>query len=300
MASSALIFRLVFPRYDGGSYDGTVIAGKSERLSFYSGDNRLTGYLYTDREPSALVVIAAGFGDGASAHLGEVRRFLSCGYAVLCYDATGVGESEGDGTVGLSQPGLDLRAALDYIESDSALSQLPILLYGHSAGAYGALTCCNDYSRVKAAVAVCPFESPLQLMHDSAKQRVGFLADIEYPFLMLQNDLIFRAAADVSASSCLHDSDVPVLVLEGSRDRLIPKTQRISSYRDRIANPLVTYHIIDDEVRSGHGDLWLSRDAALYRRTCRAAGVDPDPLRASRTDDAFMDEVVDFYQNAVS
>ena len=134
MAGSIAVFRIIYPRHDEPSrftlcYED--IDSKTyprEELSFDSGGNRLTAYRYRCSDPVGLVVIAAGLGDGASAHLAEGMTFLDQGYDVFCYDATGVGESEGSGVIGLSQPGIDLRAAMDYIGADDSLSRLPVLL----------------------------------------------------------------------------------------------------------------------------------------------------------------------------
>ena len=182
MAVTVIFFHTAFPRSDtpsefAYSYSQMESDGYSyQRVSFPSGSNTLIGYCFAPDDPQALVVIAAGFGDGGSSHLPEMKEFVDSGYAVLCYDATGVGESEGSGKGGLSQPAMDLRAALRNTADDDRLSKLPILLYGHSAGGYAAATCL-DNDRVKAAVIISGFDHPVQLMRDSARSYVGILAD---------------------------------------------------------------------------------------------------------------------------
>ena len=83
-----------------------------------------------------------------------------------------------------------------------------------------------------------------------------------------------------------------------------------------ITNPNAECELIDDEYRSGHSYMWLSEDAAKYvaerqqelydlRDAC--GGELPqevlndfyretDAARATRTDDAFMREIMDFYR----
>ena len=68
-------------------------------------------------------------------------------------------------------------------------------LYGHSLGGY-AVAAALDEADVKAAVCLSGFNSPVQTMHGKAKEYVGVLADIEYPFLCLQNRFVFGDDAD--------------------------------------------------------------------------------------------------------
>lgn len=300
MISSVIIFQAIYPRYDEPNaftlrYEELDSAAyPREELSFRSGENRLNAYCYHCADPEGLVVIAAGMGDGASAHLSEMMEFVNGGFDVFCYDATGVGDSEGRGIVGLSQPGIDLRAALDYIGSDEDLNRLPVLLYAHSAGGYGAITCVGDYDRIKAAVVMCAFESPVELMLVSARERVGILADIEYPFMALENSFLFGEKADVSAAGCLKNCDIPVLILEGEEDEIIPVSLRLSSYQDEIKNPLVSFR----EISAGHTGLWLSDEAQAYREAY-ADEAQANLIKANETDEAFMREILAFYHDAI-
>ncbi len=62
---------------------------------------------------------------------------------MFSFDCTGSHESRGKGTTGLPQLALDLNAALSYMESDSALDGVPIMLYGHSWGGYAVAAVLN-------------------------------------------------------------------------------------------------------------------------------------------------------------
>ena len=300
MISSVIIFQAIYPRHDEPNaftlrYEELDSAAyPREEISFSSKENRLTAYCYHCADPKGLVVIAAGMGDGASAHLSEMMGFIDGGFDVFCYDATGVGESEGKGIVGLSQPGIDLRAALDYIGGDEELNRLPVLLYAHSAGGYGAITCVGDYDRIKAAVVMCAFESPVELMLVSARERVGILADIEYPFMALENSFLFGEMADIRASERLKNCRIPVMLIEGEDDDLIPEKLRLSSYRDVIDNPLVSFR----EVDTGHSGLWLSDEAEAYREA-HDGDSQPDLIKANETDSSFMREILTFYDDAI-
>lgn len=297
MVVTVIFFHTAFPRSDAPSefaysYSQMVEKGYPyQKLEFLSGKNTLTGYYFAPDDPAALVVIAAGFGDSGAAHLAEMKAFVDHGYGVLCYDATGVGKSEGSGKVGLSQPSLDLHAALRFIADNDRLSKLPILLYGHSAGGYAAATCL-DNERVKAAVIISGFDHPVQLMRESARSYVGFLADIEYPFLLFENQLLF--GSNQSASFCIANTSAPVAVFEGADDDRVPITQRLSQTADKM-DADISLTICDEAPRSGHSGIWLSKEALNYR-TEHAGDQAADPDRSNQLDPEFIDSVLSFYQ----
>lgn len=70
-------------------------------------------------------------------YLPECEYFCRAGYAVLAFDGSGVGVSDGI-LYGLPQHILDLKACLDYVNSSLELNRFPLLLYGHSWGGYAA------------------------------------------------------------------------------------------------------------------------------------------------------------------
>lgn len=300
MIVTVIVFHTVFPRSDDISefaYTYTQMEDLGypyQRVAFPSGENTLSGYVYAPDDPKALVVIASGFGDSGACHLAEMTAFVDSGYSVLCYDATGVGESEGSGKIGLTQPSRDLKAALSYIDEDKTLSELPILLYGHSAGGYAAASC-MDHEDVKAAVIICAFDDPVHLMRESARQYVGILADIEYPFLLLENRLLFGSGQ--SASACIEQASAPVAVYEGAEDERVPVSQRLSS-RLRTEDEAVSIRICDEANRSGHSGVWLSESALSYRSE-HTAGAVVDPKKANDLDPDFMSSVLTFYHKAL-
>ena len=110
-----------------------------ELVSFYSGKNRLRGYLYHNPSSLGLIVVVHGLGGGADSYLAQIQYFLDQGWSILAYDATGSYESEGNGVGGFPQGIMDLDAALQFASSRADLRDLPIL-HGHSWGGYAVLT----------------------------------------------------------------------------------------------------------------------------------------------------------------
>ena len=313
---SAVFFHFMFARRDSVpeyvtiSYSLIDTSRYSRRaVTFLSGENKLRGYLYGEQNKTGLIIIAPGINSDADAHLAETMRFVDSGYAVLAYDATGMFESEGDSRIGLQQSKRDLLAAIDFAAEDSATSGMPVLLYGHSLGAYAAAAALEQ-TDVEAAICLSGFDSPVGTMHGTAKGYVGFLADIEYPFLYLQNVIVFGSDADSRAVDGVNSGDTPVLICYGSGDKVIPYELSMFSHIGELNNPNARCELIEDEYRNGHSYMWLSSDAAQYvaelqdelddlSQACGGelpdsvleefySGVDAE--RATQTDDEFIAE----------
>ncbi len=303
MLFSAVMFRLLYARRDGiPAYSRTYaeLGGEApprETFTFRSGGNLLTGYRYPAEDPRGLILVINGIGAGADAHLGEIRRFLAEGWSVVTWDATGVGSSEGRGLIGLQQIRMDLLA---YLDTDAAKNEtLPVVLYGHSAGAYAAATALDSGYPIRAAVCVCGFDAPVSVMLHHARARVGPLADLQYPFLLLENVFLFGSDADDSAGESIGRSRTPVLLVESSSDDYVPHELALSESGAAAGNPNVYRLLVDAEWRNEHNTPWLSDDAAAYVGTLGPdEPVDKD--RAGALDEAYMDQILAFFAAAVT
>ncbi|MDD5923560.1 MAG: alpha/beta hydrolase [Clostridia bacterium] len=274
-AFSAVFFKVAFGRYDYDgisielSYDSTLSAYPREPIEFYSGKNKLCGYLYGEKNSVGLVLIAGGMRSTADSHLPEIMHFVDNGFCVLAYDGTGMNNSEGKGMVGLSQPKRDILSAIEYIECQPSLKNLPILIYGHSAGGYGAITA-TEHKNVTAVVSIGGFESPIDMMMCKANQYAGIFAKMGYPFLLVQNSITFGKDANVSATDIINSTSTPALIINGAYDAIVPFECSLASHSDEIINPNVTCVTLDNEYRSEHSSMWLSEEAVIYRNNLQS------------------------------
>ena len=61
-----------------------------ETVTFPSGDETLTGYIYgMDNAAKGLVVISHGLGEDSEGYIGETKYFVDNGFMVFAYDNTG-------------------------------------------------------------------------------------------------------------------------------------------------------------------------------------------------------------------
>ena len=95
--------------------------------------------------PAGGVLILHGAGSAKESHYDFARACLRFGFAALCFDARGHGESEGDLGAGV----------LDDLASMAALLPRPLALRGSSMGGYLAIVGAERV-RADAVVAICP------------------------------------------------------------------------------------------------------------------------------------------------
>ncbi len=324
MLASDIICNIVFARYDGVDVLSADYAYLDDplprtKVTFESGKNTLTGYLYEAEAPCGMILIAHGMHRNSDSHLSEIQYFLANHWSVFAFDGTGTGESTGDSMVGLEQMALDLEAAVDYVTGHEATASLPLMLYGHSMGGY-AVAVAAEHEAVKAVVSIAGFDSPMDIMMDRSREYVGGVATLGYPFLRLQNKITFGDLADRSAIECINRSEAAFLIVYGADDRIVSREDSIYGNRGEIINPHVSYLFVDDEWRDDHSTVWFSAEAVAYREvledelaalierygdripadilTSFCEGIDREVL--FDLDEGFMSEVLQFYNRALS
>ncbi len=307
--ASAIIFHILFPRQTGVSrfhysYDELSSPLPRTGFRFRSGGNELQGWKYDAADPKGMIVVVNGIGSGADEHLAEIIYFVDNGWSVITWDATGVGNSGGNRTVGLQQIRSDLEAFLSYYKTEKNEidpRDLPVMIYSHSAGAYAAAMSINAQDFIRAAVCISGFDRPVELMLHHAKERVGLLANIESPFLRLENLFLFGTSSNDSAREALKKAAIPVLVVNGDSDDLVPWEFSLARDPDSYRNPSVRCIRITSEFRNEHSAPWLSDVSAEYLFNNINGGNAPvDKARASILNVDFMQSIIAFYQEVIS
>lgn len=325
VTATHIIFSIEFHRVDAQTVSAfplyaDVAADYPRRsLHFPSGSAELTGWVYGEDNDTALVVLSHGLGATAETYLPQTMWLVDAGYRVFTYDATGTGASEGGSTAGLSQSVLDLDAALDYIEADSELSGLPILLFGHSWGGYAAAEILTYDHDVTASVSLSGYASPMGLMCAMASRYCGPIAYLGAPFVLLHQWVLFGSAANGSAVQAVNRCDTPVLIVHGTEDSTIaPDGAALIARRERITNPNAEFLLLDGETHMSllrphttKYTAYVERINEAYRTLYDAwDGAIPEALRAefyagvdkSITGGVWqelMERINEFYQTAL-
>lgn len=243
-----------------------------EEVEFPSGELRLKGWIYGAENTDKLLVFAHGIGSGSEAYVNQFCWFVDQGWCVFAYDAAGSGSSPGESTVGLVQSALDLNSALDYVEQDSRLKDMPKVLLGHSWGGFAVGGVLNFDHDIKAAVSLSGYAYPLEMLDQGAVNVLGKPGAVLFsPFSHLYNRFTFGQNAGLNAVDGINKANIPFLAMHGDSDAFVLYSLGIISQQDQITDPYFETYTISGEF-AHHNDYFHSDEcnrlvASLYTDT---------------------------------
>lgn len=238
-----------------------------ERFTFAShrGQN-LVGYKYFGEttDPRGVIVIAHGLGGGGhNSYLDIADYFTSHGYLVFAYDATGNDESEGDSVRGIPQGLIDLDYALRFVKGTPDFAGLPIMLFGHSWGAYSAGSVLNYHPDVQAVVMVAGFNEPGDVIREAGQQMMGKAVRLLMPFVSMYERMKFGEYANQTCIAGFENSAARVMIIHSVDDDTISSEASYDIFFRRYANnPRFQFLQFEDR---GHNRIWYADHATAYR-----------------------------------
>lgn len=183
----------------------------------------------------ALLIFAHGMGGGHLSYTTELDFFAKQGFLVLAYDATGTMASDGKSLRGFGQSVLDLQSAIHFAAQNAKTKALPVVLCGHSWGAYA--VCHIQSPAVRGVVAFSAPEDAATLLCAQASAQTGAPFGALKPFLRLWERLRFGKAAAAQTSKVLRTANVPVLLLHGGKDAVVPLSNAAANAPHLSENP---------------------------------------------------------------
>lgn len=230
--ATVIIYESIFHRrYETApwqSFEPSDFPGLScETFCFPADGEELAGYLYSTeearREQKGVVIISHGHGGGGQNSLMPFAdEFARNGYLVFAYDAFGNDNSPGF-VGGLPRGVIALSAAIDRVASIPELSGLPIMLFGHSWGAYSGANVLKLHPEIAAAAFISGFNESEDMLLFYARQYVGGFADLTIPYLSLYERLKFGGGVTrISGAEGMAASDAPVLIAHSADDATVP------------------------------------------------------------------------------
>ena len=248
------VFSDVFKRVEGGrTADFWNNGYPREEFGFYSGQNRLQGFVYGNENNKGLVMISHGLHTYADENFRMIMYLIDNGWRVFSYNNTGVAGSEGNSMIGLTQGLLDLKAALAYIESKSEFVNLPVMLIGYSWGGYSVCAVLNFNYRVNAVVSLAGFNSTKEVMEKQAVDAVGGIYHLFSPQMLELENQLFGDTAKLTAIDGINKTHIPVMIVISIDDDIIPPdTISIYAQRGKITNPYAEYLFLEGEDSGGH------------------------------------------------
>ncbi len=286
---------------------------KTEAIEFKNAEGALlNGFIYSSEKNSeckALVVLSHGLGPGHQQYTSEINYFVKNGYKVFAYDNAGCNLSEGSNIVCLSHGTVDLKSALEYIKTIETINSLPILLYGHSMGAFAVSNIFSIYSdeSIKGVVALAPFVEEVEFLFDNIKNYTRSKLEKKMIFRKLKKRMGKNVGLNTikSISSC----EVPYFLITGDRDGVVDYEKNFVRIKNALAERKnFEYLIVTDRYHRPN----ISVLAAQYDQVTKTGKRKVDPqLTTNDTDeidfklltefdDKVMSKISDFYSDCIS
>ena len=219
------------------------------KVIFPSGINHLAGYLWNEAGTRGLLVFAHGMGTGVEYYLPEIHHFAAQGYRVFAFEYSGYQESSGH-FYGFPQAVIDLKNALDFVDDGSR----PVILMGHSMGAYAVCAVCQCAERpVAGIVAYAPFFSSDEAVIAEATRNIPKLGKLMCGLILPMQRILFGRNCNPTAVAGISRANAPTLVLQGSEDvEVTPDGCALYAHRAELSDAPVTFRLVQEAESNGH------------------------------------------------
>ena len=222
-------------------------------------------------DPSPAVVLIHGWESARDRTLPHAQFLHAAGFAVLALDVRGHGANGPEALpISAGEFAADARAGVAWLAGRDDVGRVAI--FGHSMGAAGALVAAASAPSVAAVVALAAPAGPYRLTRQTFRLAdLPIPAPIAWPLAWLTTRVFLRPRghrpADISATQAVRTIDVPVLLVQGSDDRILPVSNlaRLAAARRAARPDAVTETLIID----GGGHSWLYEFPAFRATVAR-------------------------------
>ncbi|MCB1306843.1 MAG: alpha/beta fold hydrolase [Leptospiraceae bacterium] len=240
-----------------------------EEIQFHTEDGVLIKGWYIERTPGAPAVLFVP-GRGVDRH--EALRYapsmFDSGFNLLLIDLRNTGASDGSITTMGFYEQLDVRAAVDYLVNERAVSSVGVFAF--SMGASTSILAMAEDSRISAAVLDSPYSDMRKIVVERGKQEYHLP---EYPLLPIVFKFYeWRTGADPEKTSPIQVIDTigprPIFLVHGTADTSVGVHHSDALYV-RAAEPRRYWRIPDGKHTSAwnHDRVKAEREfPAFFRR----------------------------------
>lgn len=249
--------------FSPSEFDG-LIAEKSE----FESSSTLTGYKYSKEgiTPKGVIIFAHGLGDGGhNKYLPYIDKFTDADYYAFGYDAQGTDESDKKAPEGFPQAIKDLDSAIDHAQSIEEYKGLPIMLFGHSFGAYSVGNVLNHHPEVECAVMVAGFNESESMLGQYPRKVLGPLVDgVLLPYVSLYERIKFgKEYSKITAVEGMEKTGADILIVHSQDDKRVPIEYGYQIYYEEFKDN-ERFSFIKYE-NQGHSNMLYSQNAISYR-----------------------------------
>lgn len=217
---------------------------------------KLAGYLYSSgEEQHGIVIISHGFGGGGhNSYMDVADYFAKNGYYVFAYDATAMDKSEGEGLGGVPQGVIDLDHAISFVESESDIPDLPIVLFGHSWGGYCVSSVLTFHPEIKAVIECSGFDRSSDMFESGGKSQAGGIIYTMTPFIRIHEYFKYGKYAKNTAMDGFDATDANIMIVHSADDGVIGIEYGLDKYYEKYKdNSRFTFIRFEDR---GHNEVF--------------------------------------------
>lgn len=266
------VYDKFFSRYDRPNYaitPGLVCIDRCNLnridISFNSNNYLLKGYYYPNNS-NKLVVVCHGLRSGSDDYLPFINYFINNGYECFSFNYKGTYESEGKGTVGMSESLVDLDNALKYIKKDNLFKNKDIYLFGHSWGGFAVCSVLSLHNNIKAVASISGFNDAATMIVDKGVFYVGEVAALPKEYIDSYQYELFKDYLKYNAVMGINNTNAKILLAHGNNDMVVDYiNESIMSKANYFINNNVSYYIGKD-YNNGHESILYSKEANEYQK----------------------------------
>jgi pimeloyl-ACP methyl ester carboxylesterase len=161
-----------------------------------------------------IVVLAHGWSRNRDRMVQRARIFAEMGFTIVMHSARDHGNSSPHRFMNAFRFAEDIEAVLDWIDA-------PVLLYGHSAGAAGAIIAASRHpDRISLLFLEGCYAKTKEALRSLYRSYNTFFGIIFGPVVVFWMDIFYGFRMDkVSPVRLAPDLDIPVLIIHGERDQ---------------------------------------------------------------------------------
>lgn len=187
----------------------------------------LEAYRVDHETPRGVIIFLSGIHNpSVTAFYGHAKMVYDEGFSSILLDVRAKGNSEGD-MIGLAYHEIkDVKAIVDYIKSDVAFEDLPIITYGLSMGGALAINAIGQMDDIAGAISLSAYASFTDTFIDNMSNLgfPNFYLALQRPFInQYIHHQVGRENKDIIPSEQIKNLDGrPALILHATEDDQVP------------------------------------------------------------------------------
>ena len=227
---------------------------------------KLTGYMYYSDytpDPKAVIILSHGYGGGGQTTYMDCTNYLCAhGFYVFAYDCTGNDESEGSGIIGFPQGIIDLHHAINYVKSLKDYKSFPLMLFGHSWGAYSTANVLYYHPEVKAVVAMSGFNHSSEMIKSQGHRYAPGTEEGLIPYISNYEQAKFGKVSSSTAMRAFEKSNAGVYIVHSNDDKVVPIEAGYEIYYQKYGKS--SRFKFESYNYRGHGTVYYSDEGRIY------------------------------------